>query len=205
MTTFGLLTESINRRSQEIAYEYNDNYQITKETHSDGKIIEYGYNATNELLNYIVDSSTEENTRIQYDSAKNRLSFNNSNGLVGIYTFDELGRKTQITVQDDTNTYTTNYSYDNFGRLDRLTDGNGDVIVDYDYHPVSGQLIKETNGNGTHTSYSYDLAGQLISLVNAQADGTINSRFDYTYDNLGRLTEVDTLDGTWSYEYFDTS
>ena len=23
----------------------------------------------------------------------------------------------------------------------------------------------------------------------------------YTYDNLGRKTEVDTIDGTWSYEY----
>ena len=38
-------------------------------------------------------------------------------------------------------------------------------------------------------------------MVNAQADGTVNSRFDYTYDNLGRRTEVDTLDGTWNYTY----
>jgi len=62
-------------------------------------------------------------------------------------------------------------------------------------------LTRETNGNGTSTSYSYDLAGQLISLVNSKADGTVNSRFDYTYDNLGRRTEVNTLDGSWSYEY----
>ena len=33
-----------------------------------------------------------------------------------------VGRKTQITIQDGTNTYITNYSYDNLGRLDRLTD-----------------------------------------------------------------------------------
>ncbi|MGD1918555.1 MAG: hypothetical protein ACFCAD_06505 [Pleurocapsa sp.] len=70
-------------------------------------------------------------------------------------------------------TYTTNYSYDSFSRLDKLTDGNGNLIVDYDYYPVSRQLVKETNGNDTYTSYSYDLAGQLISLVNAQADGTV--------------------------------
>ena len=197
----GLLTKSINRRGQEIAYEYNSNYQVTKETHSDGKIIEYEYSATNVLLNYIDSSDREKNARIQYSKNNNELSFINSNGLIGIYNFDELGRKTQITVQDDTNIYTTNYSYDSLGRLDRLTDGSGNLIVDYDYHPVSGQLVKETNGNGTYTSYSYDLAGQLISLVNAQADGTVNSYFDYTYDNLGRRTEVDTLDGTWSYTY----
>jgi YD repeat-containing protein len=86
-------------------------------------------------------------------------------------------------------------------RLDRLTDGNGNLIVDYDYHPFSGLLAKETNGNGTYTNYNYDLAGQLISLVNSKADSSVNSRFDYTYDNLGRRTAVATLDGTWNYNY----
>ena len=153
------------------------------------------------MLTSIRDSSRENNTQFTYNQAENKFSYHNSNDIVHIYSFDELGRKSQITIQDGTNTYTTNYSYDSFGRLDQLTDGNGNLIIDYDYHPVSGQLVKETNGNNTYTSYSYDLAGQLISLVNAQADGTVNSRFDYTYDNLGRRTEVDTLDGTWNYTY----
>ena len=201
----GLLTKTVNRRGQEIAYEYNDNYQITKETHSDGSIIEYKYDATNTLVTHISDSSSGNVTRFNFDQAENKfiVEYNRvhlRNFLHG-YIFDELGRKTQITVQDGTNSYTTNYSYDNLGRLDKLTDGSGNLIVDYDYHAVSGQLIKETNGNGTYTSYSYDLAGQLISLVNSQADGKVNSRFDYTYDNLGRRTGVATLDGTWSYDY----
>ena len=200
----GLLTKSINRRGQEIAYEYNSNYQVTKDTHRDGAIITYEYNAIDGLLTSVSDSSNGSSTRFNFNQAENKLSIEYTNASVrnlSIYSFDNLGRKSQITIQDDTNTYTTNYSYDSFGRLDQLTDGNGNLIVDYDYHPVSGQLVKETNGNGTTTSYSYDLAGQLISLVNAQADDTVNSRFDYTYDNLGRRTEVDTLDGTWNYEY----
>ena len=197
----GLLTKSINRRGQEIAYEYNNNYQVTKEIHSDGKIVKYEYEATTGLLSSINLDSAKDTTQVEYNQADNELVMRYSKHLVCIHTFDELGRKTQITVQDGTNTYTTNYSYDSFGRLDRLTDGSNNLIVDYDYHSVSGQLVKETNGNATYTSYSYDLAGQLVSLANAQADGTVNSRFDYTYDNLGRRTEVDTLDGTWSYEY----
>ena len=199
--TDGLLTKSINRRGQEIAYEHNDRYQVTKEIHSDGSIIEYEYTGSDVWSTYISNDGSRKTTQLNYDQSEKRLTINNYNELNLSYTFDELGRKTQITVQDGTNTYTTNYSYDNLGRLEQLTDDNGNVIVDYDYHPVSGQLIKETNGNGTYTSYSYDFAGQLISLVNAQADGTINSRFDHTYDNLGRRTEVVTLDGTWSYEY----
>lgn len=201
----GLLTKSINRRGQEIAYEYNNNYQVTKETHSDGRIIDYGYSATDSLATHISNSSSGDVTRFNFDQTENKFTIEYNRASLRTflhdYIFDELGRKSQIAIQDGTNTYTTNYSYDSFGRLDQLTDGNGNLIVDYNYHPVSGQLIKETNGNGTYTSYSYDLAGQLISLVNAQSDGTVNSRFDYTYDNLGRRTEVDTLDGTWSYTY----
>ena len=197
----GLLTKSVNRRGQEIAYDYNNNYQITKETYSDGEIVEYEYGTTSGLLTSISDNNREDRTQFNYSQAENKFSIIHPSGLVHSYIFDNLGRKTQIAIQDGTNTRTTNYSYDSLGRLDKLTDGSGNLIVDYDYHPVSGQLVKETNGNGTYTSYSYDFAGQLISLVNAQADDTVNSRFDYTYDNLGRRTEVSTLDGIWSYEY----
>ena len=35
----GLLTKSVNRRGQEIAYEYNDRYQVAKEIHGDGSIL----------------------------------------------------------------------------------------------------------------------------------------------------------------------
>ncbi|MEM8721924.1 MAG: RHS repeat-associated core domain-containing protein [Cyanobacteria bacterium P01_G01_bin.39] len=197
----GLLIRSVNRRGQKIRYEYNDRYQVTKETHSDGRIIEYEYGANTGLLTSISDNNREDHTQFNYNQAENKFSIIHPSGFVHSYIFDNLGRKTQVTIQDGRNIFTTNYSYDSLGRLDQLTDGNGNLIVDYDYHPLTGRLAKETNGNGTSTTYSYDLAGQLISLVNAQADGTINSRFDHTYDNLGRRTEVSTLDGTWSYSY----
>jgi len=51
----GLLTKSVNRRGQEIAYEYDNRYQITKETHSDGAIIEYKYTGSNVRSTYISD------------------------------------------------------------------------------------------------------------------------------------------------------
>ncbi|MEL7405639.1 MAG: RHS repeat-associated core domain-containing protein [Cyanobacteria bacterium J06558_2] len=197
----GLLTQSVNRRGQEITYEYNSQYQVTKEIHSDGSIIEYGYSPSNGLPTHISDSRRDNTTQLTYNQAENKFSRQSSNALIHFHIFDELDRKIQTTIQDANNTYITNYSYDTLGRLDRLTDGSGGLIVDYDYHPITGQLARETNGNGTYTSYSYDLAGQLVSLVNSQADGTVNSRFDYTYDNLGRRTEVATLDGTWSYNY----
>jgi uncharacterized protein RhaS with RHS repeats len=38
-------------------------------------------------------------------------------------------------------------------------------------------------------------------LINYATDGSVNSRFDYTYDALGRRTSMNTLDGEWTYEY----
>ncbi|MGD1919850.1 MAG: hypothetical protein ACFCAD_13745 [Pleurocapsa sp.] len=44
---------------------------------------------------------------------------------------------------------TNNYSYGTLGRLDRLTDGNGNLIVDYDYHIEFGcvAIAKWSTGN----------------------------------------------------------
>ena len=41
----------------------------------------------------------------------------------------------------------------------------------------------------------------MLDLVNYAADGSVNSRFDYTYDTLGLRTTESTLDGTWTYNY----
>src|SRR5262249_12081919 len=32
-------------------------------------------------------------------------------------------------------------------------------------------------------------------------DGPVNSRFDYTYDDLGRMSTETTADGAWTYTY----
>ena len=46
-----------------------------------------------------------------------------------------------------------------------------------------------------------DAAGHLLHLVNYSSGGSINSRFDYTYDATGRRTAVTNLNGTWNYGY----
>ena len=40
-----------------------------------------------------------------------------------------------------------------------------------------------------------------MHLVNHVPDGSVNSRFDYTFDALGRRTGMTTLDGQWTYNY----
>src|SRR5205823_307030 len=84
--------------------------------------------------------------------------------------------------------------------LTGLEDGAGNAIVSYTYD-AAGRVIRKDMGNGTYTTYAYDLAGNLLHLINFAPDKSVNSRFDYTYDNLGFRIGMTTLDGTWTYQY----
>jgi len=87
-----------------------------------------------------------------------------------------------------------NYTYDGAGRLQALFDAEGMNLVTYSYDSL-GRLAREDKSNGTYTTYTYDAAGQLLHLINYAPDSTVNSRFDYTYDLLGRRIAMATLDG----------
>ena len=95
-----------------------------------------------------------------------------------------------------------NYQYDALGRLASITDGSGSLIVSYPYD-TNGRLSRKDMGNGTYTTYTYDADSRILDLINYAPDGTILSRFDYTYDSRGRITSMNTLQGTWTYTYDD--
>jgi RHS repeat-associated protein len=197
--TTGLLTQSTNRRGQSINLQYNSSYQLTETKYSNNATEIYGYNAATGQLNSITDA--RGTTSIEFNPTMRQSKITYGNGRSLSYTFDILGRRTQLVVQDNMSSRTTSYTYDSAGRLDKLTDGLGQLIVDYDYDAVTGRLQKETNGNGTYTTYEYDAAGQITKLGNYAPNQSVTSQFEYTYDNLGQKTQVKSLDGTWTYGY----
>jgi YD repeat-containing protein len=197
--TTGLLTQSANRRGQSTTLQYNSNHDLTQVTYSNNATVSYGYDATTGQLNSITDA--RGTTSIQFDPVTRHSKITYGNGRSLSYTFDTLGRRTQLIVQDNTSSRTTNYTYDAAGRLDKLTDAAGQLIIDYDYNPTTGSLQRETNGNGTYTTYEYDAAGQLTKIGNYAPNGTATSQFEYIYNDLGQRTQVKSLDGTWTYGY----
>jgi RHS repeat-associated protein len=200
--TTGLLTQSTNRRGQSINLQYNGSYQLTQTQYSNNATETYGYDAATGQLTSITDA--RGTTSLQFNPTTRQSKITYTNGRSLSYTFDTLGRRTQLVVQDNLSSRTTNYIYDPAGRLDKLTDGASQLIVDYDYDAVTGRLQKETNGNGTYTTYQYDAAGQVTKLGNYAPNGSLTSQFEYTYDDLGQRTQVKSLDGTWVYGYDTT-
>jgi YD repeat-containing protein len=181
--TNGLLTQSTNRRGQSINLQYNGSYQLTQTQYSNNATETYGYDAATGQLTSITDARGTTSLQFNPTTRQSKITYGNGRSLS--YTFDTSGRRTQLVVQDNLSSRTTNYTYDPAGRLDKLADGAGQLIVDYDYDPVTGRLQKETNGNGIYTNYEYDASGQLKKLGNYAPNGTATSQFEYTYDDLG--------------------
>jgi RHS repeat-associated protein len=189
----GEVVSSVNRRGQPISYSYDGRGLLLSKDLPNGTHFGYTYDAHGNLLSATDPHGT---TTLSYDSADRLTEIDYPNARVLKYSYDTGGRLMQ-TVQDG---FTVNYAYDAVGRLQSLTNGSGAAIVSYMYDSA-GRLQRQDNGNGTYTTYDYDAAGQLLHLVNFAPGGTVDSRFDYTYDNLGRRTRMITLNGNTDYVY----
>ncbi|MCJ7510364.1 MAG: integrase core domain-containing protein [Dehalococcoidia bacterium] len=193
----GNLTAWTNRRGHTTDYTYNDRGQLTQKAQTDGTTFTYAYD---DVGRQISATGPQGTTTLQYDGTSDRLAkVTYPGGRYLEFSYDEAGRRAGMIDQDG---FMVNYDYDSAGRLAGLTDGQSVSIVNYIYDGV-GRLIREDkgNGNGTYTTYEYDAAGQILHLVNHTLDDSVNSRFDYTYDQLDRRISMTTLDGTWQYEY----
>ena len=191
----GDLTDTINRRGQGIHDTYNSMGQLVREDFADGTDNEYAYDSHGNMISATDSSGT---TTFRYDLVtEDLLEVAYPTGLSLTFTYDSAGRRIQSVDQDG---FTVKYLYNEMGLLAGLTDGQGDPIVTYAYD-AAGRLIRKDMGNGTFTTYDYDRAGNLLHLINYAPDQSLNSRFDYTYDNLDRRTSEKTLDGAWTYQY----
>jgi RHS repeat-associated protein len=187
-----------NRRGHPIQYQNDAAGRLRVKTYADGSQVVYNYDDVRGNLLSAVDSSGT--TTLGYEDPQHpdrvtRVSYPDGRYLA--FQYDDAGRRSQMTDQDG---FTVKYRYDAVGRLDRLLDAQDNLIVQYDYYD-NGLLRRKDMGNGTYTTYEYTPTAQVEHLVNYAPGGAVNSRFDYTYDELGRVETMSSLDGFWTYSH----
>jgi RHS repeat-associated protein len=188
----GNVTSQTNRNGQSIQYGYDVNGLVTSAQLRDGSERSFTYDAHGNLLTGTDSSGT---IIMQYDTADRLTHIQYPDGRFLSYTYGAGGQETSV----DENGFVVNYAYVD-GVLTDATDATGASLVHYEYDQ-RGNVMSRRLGNGTLTTYDYDEVGRLLHLVNFASGGSVNSRFDYTYDDLGRVTSVTTLDGTTTYGY----
>ena len=91
---------------------------------------------------------------------------------------------------DDPNQGITNFTYNDFGELEKEVDANGGIIR-YDMDWLG--RVKWRNGDGNIANFTWDT--QKTGLLTSQSEGA--SSKSYLYDSAARITQSDVvIDGT---------
>ena len=179
-------------------YTYNAAGQVASETLAGGSTMNYTYDTQGNLITATDPSGI---TTLTYNSADELTGIVYPTGLSLQYTYNTGGQRTQmVEMSGSTVTETVNYAYNTVGQLLKLTDGSGTLIISYTYNSI-GELTREDEGDGTYSTYTFDADGNILTLDNYAANGSIDSSFVYTYNALDEETSMATIDGTWTYGY----
>jgi RHS repeat-associated protein len=191
----GNMTERTNRRGETVRFTYDALGQLTRKDYPIGLHHDFTYDARGNLL-----TATDESgiTSLEYDPAGRIVKITYPTGRFLTYSYEAAGRRRTRMVDQDG--FTQNYTYDTAGRLTSVTDLTGNPFVTYSYD-TNGHVVRRDMGNATSTTYQFDPADELVSVVHRSPTGTEFSRFDHTYDSLGRRTTVAMPGETWTYAY----
>ncbi|MFN8626155.1 MAG: RHS repeat-associated core domain-containing protein [Candidatus Binatia bacterium] len=190
----GQITQWLSGLGRGVTYAYGPGENLVSMGFSDGASMSFTYDTHRNVL---TTSGAGGATSFVYDDADRVTRITYPSGHWLAFEYDAGGRRSRSGTDGG---QAVRYAYDAAGRVAALRNGNNDLIVGYAYDVV-GRLARRDMGNGTYTLYEYDAASRVAHLVNHRADGTVLSRFDYGYDDAGRLATLSTLDGAWTYEH----
>lgn len=140
------------------------------------------------------------------------------------YSFDENGNLIEVlsTPYTSSNTFTTSYEYDSYGRVISVTDDEG--LIEKEAYDDAGRRVRHTDIRGNETTYVYDSFGRIIRELSPEG---VESSTSYSwstgstglykisnsvtgqpstysvYDLLSRCVESGTMcyDGDWLKEF----
>jgi len=176
----GNRTARVDGNRQRTTYQYYPDDMLQQVTYHDGSTVAYQYDESNNRTVMVDHLGT---TKWQYD-ALNRLTSQTDpyQRQLG-YGYDAVGNRISLTYPDGN---TAQYGYVDNNWLVSLTDPAGNVTR-YERDGI-GQMVKTINPNITITEASYDQADRLLTINSYQVGGAAktNSRFSYTYDEVGQ-------------------
>ena len=176
---------------------------------TDGNLLFESFDEYNEAGDAQYDGIPEEMNTTTYDADGNRLTLesvfdSNSDGVV-----DEI--------------YFVTYTYNSDGLLEQYildydwdADGTADGLYTYNYLYTSDDLVEQIETiveyylpeyevyNYTQViTYLYTQDGDLlVTEIDSNNDGVMDTVYTNTYNVDGQLTEEQTADGTFTYSYF---
>jgi len=207
--THGNLKRTESPNGHIVSYSYDDTRngllttQTAKLSASDPTphITRYEYNVLGQMTQVIAPEVTYT---YGYDEANRLTTITDSRGSkVLTYDYSPGGLLNSVADSDGKR---TDFLYDAASRLTAMLAANGDRV---NFIFDAGGRLRETSiPNGLKAQYKYDAGNNLLSLKNSTSAGIV-SQHDYTYDAVGRrATHLENIAGTstdyqYSYDNLD--
>jgi RHS repeat-associated protein len=217
----GRLSSATTPESGTVSYTYNDAGTVYQRTDARSIVTTYTYDGLNRLTNVGYSDSTPAGT---FTFTGARLTSMTDGSGSEAYSYDALGRISQVAKAIDATTYNVGYSYNLASELTALTYPSG-RIVNQGYDPVGrlAQIVDGNNtsylsgltynsaslptgfsyGNGVGASFGYNTRLELASLSYVKGANTLFSlTYGYGTGNNGQIQSItDNVDATKSMTY----
>ncbi|SHJ09847.1 RHS repeat-associated core domain-containing protein [Clostridium amylolyticum] len=168
-----------------ITNSYDYDKDMIKKVNHNGYYYNFNYDIFGNVESVAVNNSLTPLIRNNFDNQNgNLLKSTYGNGDTVINEYDSYDR---LSIRKYNNSSTYRYSYNSNGLIGKLEDITNGYNVNYTYD-ISGRLAQVIDSRGLNSSFRYDLNSNINSInhkVNNQGYIT-----DYTYDKDNRITEV---------------
>jgi YD repeat-containing protein len=201
---FGRMTSSTTPEAGAVSFQYSPYGKVTQRTDARGVVTSYSYDNLNRLtqISYDVSGATgvPATPTVSYTYGTSSSSYNNgrliqmSDGLgTESYTYDQLGRVTQVQKVVDNVKYTTNYSYNLASQIVTMTYPSGRVVKNY-YDGIGRTTGVQNNSNSAYyaSGIGYDTANDVTGFT--YGNGVVAS-YGYTSQRL-LLSSISYMEGS---------
>ena len=234
-----------------VSFSYNSARMKTKIDDPDYGVMKYRYNAFGEMMSqknpknittsyeYDILGRTVSRSVLNNTNGNEELTAwfyeNNANGKKGTlkailhdnnsvsYQYDNLLRVTSESETFDGETYNTSYTYDQYGRLEKIIYPSGFVtfntyneggflcvIKDSDkkmlwqanQYNAMGQLINCRSGNMISTNKTYEANTGRVTRIRTSLGSNFLQNFIYSYDDFGNFASRRNITGLVYNEHF---
>ena len=214
------LSSITDRNGRITTFEYDSlNRLIAERWIDEGNVIyeaNFAYGPDGDLL-----TARDSYSSYTYDyDATGRVTSVDINGILDMsdiiltQDYDNAGRQNQLTAEiNGLSVLINSYSYDVFDRVIGINQQSGigagvlsDKRVEFSYNALDQitAINRYDDLNDLNplvsSTHSYDELGRLTDISHSNERGVIGD-YDYSYDAIGQIVEMTTLDGTSSYTY----
>ncbi|XP_062579984.1 uncharacterized protein LOC134241986, partial [Saccostrea cucullata] len=197
--TFVYANKSLVHKDQsgrKMAYHFDETEKLAFRYTEDRGFLHFQYNEIGRIIS------------VQNQDTSTSLSYNENGRIAELrseedtihQTYDNQNLLKRLRISGEP--YDIDYSYNDYGQIMYVTNRADDQMLIRMTYDTNGMIKQKTLGNNAKTVFTYYERKKLLrTLSNYYPNGTISSKFQYSYDRKGRLSSMTTTQGNWSFSY----